>query len=207
MHSYNILEKGIPLNQAKKALILLHGRGATADGIIGLANHFCDDTFYIAAPQATNQTWYPYSFLAPEDQNQPWLSASISYVQRVLSETAESIPTQNIYIMGFSQGACLALEVVARNAMQYAGIAAFTGGLIGNKVDKNKYKGHFHGTPVFIGNSDTDPHVPLDRSKQSKIILDQMGAKVTLKVYPGMSHIIHQEEILSVKDLMFTNNQ
>ncbi len=203
MHEYNILEKGSPLNQASKAIILLHGRGGSAHDIITLANEFCDESFYIAAPQATNHTWYPYSFLAPINQNEPWLSSAIAIVGRLIEETAEVIGAENLYLMGFSQGACLTLEVAARYAQPYAGVAAFTGGLIGDLINKSNYKGDFAGSKVFIGNSDHDPHVPFKRSEESKIQLQKMGAEVLFKVYPNMPHTIIADEINSVKQIMF----
>ena len=203
MHDYKILEKGKPILQASKAIILLHGRGGSAHDIISLANEFCDETFYIAAPQATNYTWYPYSFLSPVNQNEPWLSSAIDLVKRLMDETAQIVGVENIYLMGFSQGACLTLEVAARYAQPYAGIAAFTGGLIGDSLNKSNYQGSFHQSKIFIGNSDHDPHVPLERSEESKEILQEMGADVLLKVYPNMPHTINQDEIISVKEMMF----
>lgn len=203
MHKYQILEKGTPLIQAKKAIILLHGRGADAEDIISLADEFCDETFYIAAPQATNNAWYPYSFLSPESSNEPWLTSSVQTVKCLLEEISVHIPAKNIYISGFSQGACLALEVSARYAVRYAGIMAFSGGLIGERIKTEKYTGNFEGTKVFIGNSDKDPHIPLSRSQESGDLMELMGADVTLKVYPDMQHTIIQDEIETVRKLMF----
>lgn len=203
MHRYQILEKGAPLNQATKAIILLHGRGASAQDIISLAGEFVDEHFYIAAPQATNNTWYPYGFMSPEQQNEPWLSSAVDLVTRLIEETAEVLSTENIYLMGFSQGACLTLQVAARNATKYAGVAAFTGGLIGDVLDINKYGGDFMGTKIFIGNSDRDPHVPLKRSEASQEILINLSADALLKVYPNMAHTILPAEVLAVKDWMF----
>ena len=203
MHKYQILEKGKPLIQAEKAIILLHGRGADAEDIISLADEFCDETFYIAAPQATNNAWYPYGFLSPEASNEPWLSSAIQTVKRLLEEISVHIPAEKIYISGFSQGACLALEVSARYAIKYAGIMAFSGGLIGEKIKTEKYTGNFEGTKVFIGSSDIDPHIPLTRCQESANLLNLMGADVTLKIYPGMQHTIIQEEIETVRKLMF----
>lgn len=203
MHDYKILEKGKPLSQASKAIVLLHGRGGSAQDIIMLANEFCDEGFYLAAPQANNSSWYPYSFLAPTAHNQPWLSSAVGVVNRLIDEIAEAVAIENIYLMGFSQGACLALEVAARNARAFAGIAAFTGGLNGDILDNARYRGNFAGTKIFIGNSDNDPHVPLERSEESKAILANLGADVTLKVYPNMPHTIVADEINLVKTLMF----
>ena len=200
MHSYKIVEQGLPLNKASKALILLHGRGGTAMDILGLAQDFCDQTFYIAAPQATNNSWYPYSFMAEEKTNEPWLSSALKFVERLIDETSHHIPRSQIYIMGFSQGACMALEVTTRHAAHYGGVIAFTGGLIGSILNEEKYHGNFEGTKVFIGNSDRDPHVPLIRSEQTKDIMKKLGADVTLKVYQGMGHTINDDEINWVKE-------
>jgi phospholipase/carboxylesterase len=199
MHSYNIIHKGQPLHKASQGLILLHGRGGTANDILSLADRFCDDTFYIAAPQATNNSWYPYSFLKDEKLNEPWLSSAVDIVKKLIDEISTHIPKEHIYIMGFSQGACLALESSARFATKYAGVVAFTGGLIGSTVNEEKYRGNFEGTKIFIGTSDQDPHVPLLRSQQSKEVLEKLGADVTLKVYKGMSHTITEDEINWVK--------
>ena len=203
MHKYQILERGKPLIQAQKAIILLHGRGADAEDIISLADEFCDETFYIAAPQATNNAWYPYSFLTPESENEPWLSSAVQTVKRLLEEISVYIPAEKIYISGFSQGACLTLEVTARYAIKYAGIIAFSGGLIGETIRIEKYQGNFEGTKVFIGNSNKDPHIPLIRSQESGNLMKLMGADVTLKVYPNMQHTIIQDEIETVRKMMF----
>jgi phospholipase/carboxylesterase len=203
MHSYQITEKGKPLLQAKKAIILLHGRGADAEDILPLANSFCDDTFYIAAPQATNNAWYPYTFLSPEERNEPWLTSAVTMIKRLIDSISVQIPSTCIYLMGFSQGACLALEVASQYAVKYAGIAAFSGGLIGEKIKPEKYKGNFDGTKVFIGNSDNDPHIPQIRSEVSRDVMEKLGADVTLRIYPGMAHTIIQQEIETVSRLMF----
>lgn len=203
MHKYQILEKGKPLNQAEKAIILLHGRGGSAQNIISLANEFCDENYYIAAPQATNHSWYPHSFLAPADRNEPWLSSAVGTVKKLIDEAARAVGTENIYLAGFSQGACLSLETASRYATRYGGVVAFTGGLIGESIDTTKYTKGFDDTPVFIGNSDTDPHVPLERSEESRDVMEKLGAKVHLKIYPNMPHTINQDEILTVRKEVF----
>lgn len=203
MHTYSILEKGKALQQADKAIILLHGRGGAANDIISLAYEFCDDSFYIAAPQAVNNTWYPSSFMADESQNEPWLSSAVEIVRQLMDETNNYVPFSNIYLVGFSQGACLTLEVAARFARQYAGVVALTGGLIGKRLTAEKYQGDFKKTTIFIGNSDIDPHVPLKRSEESKTIMENLGAKVTLDVYPQMGHTISVQEINRVKEVIF----
>lgn len=203
MHTYQVVDQGRLLKQAAKALILLHGRGSTALDILSLADMFADDSFYIAAPQASRQSWYPYSFMEEEAQNEPWLTSAIETVKKLIEEIATHIPKDQIYLMGFSQGACLALETSARYATNYGGIVAFTGGLIGKTLNEKKYQGNFAGTKVFMGTSDQDPHVPLVRSEQSKTLMEKMGANVTLKVYAGMAHTINQDEIDWVKKFIF----
>ena len=203
MHQYQIIEKGKPLDQANKAMILLHGRGGTADGIIDLAAEFCDDSFYIAAPQATNHTWYPYSFMEDEKINEPWLSSAVATVKKLIDSITSTIAVDNLFIVGFSQGACLTLEVATRYAAPYAGVIAFTGGLIGKEIDETRYGGNFEDAKVFIGNSDQDPHVPEQRSVASKKLMEKLGAHVNLQIYPGMPHTITVKEINDVKDFMF----
>lgn len=203
MHDYNIVEKGAPVTEAKKAIILLHGRGATAESILPLANEFADNSFYLAAPQATNNTWYPYSFMAPEKQNEPWLTSAVETVTRLINETKKHIPLENIYLMGFSQGACLTAEVAARTGDKFAGVASFTGGLIGASLNTDRYTGNLKNTSVFIGTSDVDPHIPVERAKESEQILSEMGGNVTLKIYENMPHTIIEDEIETVKKMMF----
>ncbi len=200
MHKYHVIEKGESLDKASGALVLLHGRGATAYDMLPLSYELVDHTFYVAAPQATQNRWYPESFLADEQMNEPWLSSAIDYVQEVVQNISRVIPKEKIFVMGFSQGACLALEAFARRAERLGGLAAFTGGLIGKELKRERYQGDFQGMPLFMGNSDKDPHVPLARSEESKRIVESLGAKVIYKVYPGMSHTINDDEIFTVKE-------
>ncbi len=202
--AYKILSQGSPINKASKALILLHGRGGSASEILSLADPFCNEQFYIAAPQAPHHTWYPYSFMADEKQNEPCLSLSVQNIKHLIDEIVRHLPQKQVYLMGFSQGACLALEVATRFAAKYGGIVAFTGGLIGSTIHEEKYRGNFEGTKVFIGNSDQDPHVPLIRSEQSKDVMEKLGAQVTLKIYPGMAHTINEDEVKWVKENIFS---
>ncbi|MFA6916877.1 MAG: dienelactone hydrolase family protein [Parachlamydiales bacterium] len=205
MPPLEIVSTGTALDKASKALILLHGRGASAQDILSLAEDFADEQFYVAAPQAPNHSWYPYSFMEEEKSNEPYLSASIVNIKKLIDDIHVHIPKNQIYIMGFSQGACLTLEVTSRFADTYGGVVAFTGGLIGLTLNENKYQGSFDGTKVFIGNSDRDPHVPLIRSQHSKEIMEKLGAHVTLKVYRGMAHTINEDEISWVKENIFLN--
>jgi phospholipase/carboxylesterase len=195
---------GTSLEKATKAMILLHGRGASSEDILSLAPHLCDDNFYVAAPQAMGNIWYPNSFMDEESANEPYLSRAIQSIANLIDEITKQIPTKDIYLAGFSQGACLSLEVSSRHAKQYGGIIAFTGGLIGKNIDAKKYQGNFHGTKVFISNGDKDPYIPLERSLASKELLEKMGANVSLKIYPGRPHTVSNDEIDFVKKNIIT---
>jgi phospholipase/carboxylesterase len=204
MHQKNIVTAGKNLRDSGKALVLLHGRGATAQDILGLSGELSVKDFALIAPQATNYTWYPYSFLVPVRQNEPWLSSAIQLLDEVVGDIRTAgIDEQNIYFAGFSQGACLTLEFVTRKARRWGGVAAFTGGLIGDKIDSDNYQGDFAGTPVFVGSSDPDPHVPVERVQASVRIMKSLNASVTEKIYPGMGHTISKDEISNVNKLIF----
>jgi phospholipase/carboxylesterase len=203
MHEYVLIEKGKPLSEASNAIILLHGRGGRADDIIGLADEFCDHTFYIAAPQAKDNTWYPYTFLGPEEKNEPWLTSSVQRIKRLIEEIMVYIPVERIFLTGFSQGACLALEVAGRYPSQYGGVVAFSGGLIGETIKPEKYKGDLKGAKVIITCSEDDAHIPLARAKQSAELLKKMGADVVTNFYSGNSHMLTKQEVDWVKKLMF----
>jgi phospholipase/carboxylesterase len=205
MHRKQIVEGGTPLTANSKVLILLHGRGANAEDILGLAQHLEVKDFSLIAPQATNNTWYPYSFLAPPSQNEPWLSSALDIVKEIVDDIlAKGVPTHHIYFAGFSQGACLMLEFITRHAKKYGGAAAFTGGLIGDKIYATNYSGDFNGMPLFIGSSDPDPHVPVERVTASVEVLEKMNAKVVKKIYAGMGHTIVADEIESANRLIFS---
>lgn len=204
MHTKQVIKAGKQTGEAKKALVMLHGRGGSAEDILGLAQYLPVNDFALFAPQATNNTWYPYSFLAAPKDNEPWLSGALKVVGEVVADIqASGIKTENIYFLGFSQGACLTLEYVTRNADKYGGVVAFTGGLIGDQLYKENYTGDFEGTPVFIGTSDPDPHVPVDRVLASTEILTRMHAEVTQRIYKNMGHTISQDEINQVSELIF----
>ncbi|HEY1022978.1 MAG TPA: dienelactone hydrolase family protein [Flavisolibacter sp.] len=204
MHQKNILTAGKALSKDSKVLIMIHGRGGSAEDILSLASHLEVADFALLAPQATNSTWYPYSFLAPPAQNEPWLSSALAVLKEVVEDLhAQGIPSHQIYFLGFSQGACLTLEFVTRNAMHYGGVVAFTGGLIGDKLSPENYSGDFAGTPVFIGTSNPDPHVPVERVYATSNILKDKGAFVTEKVYEGMGHTINADEIANANRLVF----
>lgn len=204
MHQKNIQSAGRSLKEAAKVLIMIHGRGGDARDILSLASHLNAEDFALMAPEATNHTWYPNSFMAPVAQNEPWLSSALDNLKEMVDEVIEQgISAENIYFMGFSQGACLTLEFVTRNAKKYGGVAAFTGGLIGQEIDKSNYSGDFEGTPIFIGTGDPDPHVPVSRVNESAEILEKMGARVSVKIYEGRPHTISQDEIEQANTLVF----
>ncbi len=196
MHTKQYITSGQPLTKESKVLIMLHGRGANAEDILSLANYLPVKDFTLIAPQATNYTWYPYSFMAPTHQNEPWLGSAIDLIDSVVKELeSKGIPSTNIYFLGFSQGACLTLEYVTRNAREYGGVIAFTGGLIGEKIEAEKYSGDFKNTPVFIGTSDPDPHVPVIRVKETEELMKNLHANMLVKIYKNMGHTISQQEI------------
>jgi phospholipase/carboxylesterase len=181
---------------ATKALILLHGRGGSAEDILSLADALPVSAFALFAPQAEGDSWYPYSFLSPPGQNEPWLSGALDVVKQLVAVVEEKgIGPENIWFTGFSQGACLMLEFLGRNARRYGGAAAFTGGLIGDRVYPHHYHGDFHQTPIFIGTGNPDPHVPVQRVRETTSLFKDLNAKMTEIIYPGIGHTITGEEI------------
>ncbi|HSW73192.1 MAG TPA: dienelactone hydrolase family protein [Chlamydiales bacterium] len=183
-----------------RALILLHGSGSSSRRILRQLKDLCDPAFYIVAPDAPDHHWYFESFLEKEEKNEPFLSMSIYRVEDLIQSISKSIPKSHIYIAGFSQGACLALEVAALVGGKFGAIIAFSGGLIGSRPNAKKYKGSFNGTKVFLGATREDPYIPFSRVKKSKEILEELGAEVTLNAYPGNAHEINEDEISFVKD-------
>lgn len=200
----NWIQAGIPLSQSKKAIILLHGRGASAESILSLASSLDLADFSIFAPQAAQRTWYPYGFMASDQGNLSALNSSLQQVSllfQFLSENGKA-PDQ-IYVMGFSQGACLSLEFTARNAQKFGGVVAFTGGLIGEKLEEKKYKGDFQGTPILLSSSAHDMHVPAQRIHDSAQLLQKMGAEVSLTLFEDELHTIRPEELTWVNQTLF----
>lgn len=198
-----VLAAGAPLARARAAAILVHGRGASAEDILMLADEFAQDDIAYLAPQAPGQTWYPYSFLAPLEQNEPHLSNALATVGATLDHVArEGFTPERIALIGFSQGGCLALEYAARNARRYGGVAALSAGLIGPPGTPRDYPGSLAGTPVFLGCSDVDSHVPLARVNETRDVLSRMGAAVTERIYPGMGHTVNADEIAHVARLL-----
>lgn len=207
MHTKKLFTSGKQLDEASNALIMLHGRGASAENIVSLAPHLHIHDYAVIAPQATNHTWYPSSFLMPPSQNEPWLSSALDVLNEIVEDILSvGMMKENIYFLGFSQGACLTLEYVTRNATKWGGAVAFTGGLIGDKIYKESYKGDFGGTPIFIGSSDPDPHIPVERVHESVEIISSMNGNVSVKVYKNMGHTITQDEITTANTHVFASS-
>jgi predicted esterase len=191
-----VLHLGETLEHALGAVILLHGRGGTADDILSLAGEMYRPELAYLAPEAAGNSWYPYSFLAPREQNQPWLDSALAKVAATVKQATDAgIDAENIVLCGFSQGACLATEFVASHPRRYAGLIAFTGGLIGPPGEDLRHTGDLRGTPAFFGSGDPDPHVPFARVQESANILAEMGAVITLRRFPGRPHTILPEEL------------
>ena len=198
-----ILEAGAPLEQAKAAMIMLHGRGAGANDILTLVAELDQPEFAYLALNAAGNTWYPYSFLAPRSLNEPGLSSGLKAIGDLLHHLAESgFPAQKIMLLGFSQGACLTLEFVARHAQRYGGVAGLSGGLIGPQGTPRDYAGSLDDTPVFLGCSDVDLHIPKERVRETTTVLQRLGGAVTERIYPNMAHTINQDEIDFVHGMM-----
>ncbi len=198
-----VLTAGLPLARARMAMILLHGRGATAQDILSLAGELGHPGFACLAPQAADNSWYPHTFLSPLDSNEPYLSAALGTVAAVLSQLEEAgIGPQRTVLLGFSQGACLALEFAARHARRYGGLCGLSGGLIGPPGTPWDYAGSLAGTPVFLGCSDVDPHIPQVRVLESAEVLTRLGGAVTTRLYPNLGHTVNQDELRAVREVM-----
>lgn len=194
---------GAPLREAQALVLLVHGRGGSAEDILGLARELGRDDVAYLAPQAAGFTWYPQSFLAPIEKNEPGLSSGLAALEAVLEDAERAgVPGERQMVLGFSQGACLTLEFAARHPRRYGGIVAFTGGLVGPPGTTRDYPGSFDGTPVFLGSSDPDPHVPWARVEETERVLKGMDASVDLRRYPGMAHTIDREEIAAARTML-----
>lgn len=200
----NWTQTGLSLEESKKALILLHGRGASAESILSLTSYLDLADFSVFAPQAAQRTWYPYGFMASNQGNLSALNSSLQQVSLLFQFLIENgkAPEQ-IYVMGFSQGACLSLEFTARNAQKFGGVVAFTGGLIGERLEEEKYKGDFQGTPILLSSSAHDIHVPAQRIHDSAQLLQKMGAEVSLSLFEDELHTIRPEELTWVNHRLF----
>jgi phospholipase/carboxylesterase len=198
-----VLAAGAPLERAQAAMIMVHGRGAAAQNILELSAELQQDSFAYLAPQAVGSTWYPYPFTAPLANNEPYLSSALAALSSLLARVqAAGIPPERTMLLGFSQGACLTLEFAARNARRYGGLVGLSGGLIGPDGTPRDYPGSLDGTPVFLGCSDVDPHIPAQRVEHSAQVLRRLGGDVTARLYPGMGHMVNEDELAFVRSMM-----
>ena len=198
-----LLTAGEALEKARAAMIMIHGRGASAQDILELARELNVPGFAFLAPQASGNAWYPNSFLAPIASNEPGLSSGLAVIASILDHLAGAgIPAERTILLGFSQGACLTLEFAARNARRYGGLVGLSGGLIGPAGTPRDYAGSLAGTPVFLGCSDVDPHIPKERVAESAEVLRQLGGDVTARLYPRMGHTVNLDELRFVQGMM-----
>ncbi len=207
-HQKRITRAGAPAKEAAGLLLMLHGRGASARDILSLAPALHARGFAAWAPDATNATWYPYPFIAPAEMNEPWLTSALSLLSDIVSDAAaEGFPPERIWLVGFSQGACLSVEFAARSARRWGGVAAFSGGLIGDRIYRERYGADMAGTPVFLGSSDPDPHIPVQRVRDTASVLRSLNARVVERIYPDMGHTISQEELTEANSHLFADGQ
>lgn len=198
-----VLTTGASLSEATGAVVMIHGRGATAESILAMVPAIGQPGLAYLAPQAQGNTWYPFSFLSPIPQNEPGISSGMGAIERLLSTIeAAGIPAERTVLLGFSQGACLTTEFVARHAKRYGGVAGLSGGLIGPDGTPRTYQGTLDGTPVFLGCSDVDSHIPADRVRETERVLARLGASVVMRLYPGMGHTVNDDEIENVRALV-----
>jgi phospholipase/carboxylesterase len=200
-HGQRVVQAGEPLDTARAAMILLHGRGATAEDIMTVASEVQSPGWIYLAPQAAGSAWYPNPFTAPIESNEPYLSAALDMISNLVERVEARVPAKRIMLLGFSQGACLTLEWAARHARRYSSIAGLSGGLIGPDGTARDYPGSFDGTPVFLGCSDVDPYIRKDRVEEAADTFERMGAAVDLRLYPGMGHLVSQDEIAALREL------
>jgi predicted esterase len=200
-----LLTAGPAPQDAAATLIMIHGRGAGAESILSLYRALDVANVAALAPEAADATWYPHSFLAPIDANQPQLDSALRRIDTLVTDLlSRGIASERIALLGFSQGACLTSEYVARHPRRYGAVMALTGGLIGPPGTPRNYAGSLGGTPIFLGTSDPDPHVPFSRVEETRDIFERLGATVDLRRYPGMPHTINQEELDACRDLLET---
>lgn len=198
-----VLVAGAPLAGASGAMVLVHGRGASAEDILGLGRALAPVGWALLAPSAAGNTWYPYSFLAPREENEPFLSSALEAVGATLAQAlAGGVAAKRIVIAGFSQGACLSTEFVGRNPQRYGGLLAFTGGLIGPPGEPLVLRGDLEGTPAMLFSGDPDPHVPWARVEESGRLLEEIGGRVVLRRYPGRPHTVGPDEIGLARELL-----
>ncbi|WP_324662953.1 alpha/beta hydrolase [Haloarcula sediminis] len=198
-----LVTAGTPLDEATAAMVLVHGRGATARSIVQMGQEVHRDGVALLAPQAARNTWYPNSFLSPVEQNEPGRTSGLQAVGDAVDRAVEAgIDRERVLLLGFSQGACLASEYVARNPRRYGGLVALSGGLIGETVDPASYEGDVERTPVFVGCSDVDPHIPLERVEATAEAFELLNGDVDKRIYEGMGHGVNEDELDAVGDLV-----
>ncbi|CCQ32636.1 carboxylesterase protein [Halorhabdus tiamatea SARL4B] len=198
-----LVTAGAPLEDADAAAVLVHGRGATAQSIIQMAEGFPGEGVASLAPQAARNTWYPNPFTAPVESNEPGRSSGLAAIDDAVEAAVDAgIPTDRVLVLGFSQGACLASEYVARNPQRYGGLAVLSGGLIGEAIDVEEYDGDLEDTPVFLGCSDVDPHIAAERVEETADVFEQLNADVTKRLYEGMGHGVNDDERAFVREMI-----
>lgn len=198
----DVLEAGPALDAASAAVVGLHGRGATAHGFIELPRQAAPTEVAILAPQAAGRTWYPHSFLEPTERNEPHLSSALRAVERIVDAAADVVGYDRVLVVGFSQGGCLGCEFVGRTGRRFGGLVAFSGGLIGARVDRDRYEGSLDDTPVYLGCSDVDPHIPVDRVHDTATVFEARGADVTTEIFSGMGHTVNDREVTALRDML-----
>ncbi len=201
-HGSRVLQAGERLESARAAMLLIHGRGATAEDIMTVAAEVHQPGWAYLAPQAAGNAWYPNPFTAPIESNQPYLDAALEMVAALVGTLERHVPVSRIALLGFSQGACLTLEFAARNARHYGAVFGLSGGLIGPDGTPRDYPGSFDGMPAFLGCSDVDPHIRKDRVEEAADVYRRMGAQVTMRLYPSMGHLVNEDEIAVVREVM-----
>lgn len=201
-HGQRVVQAGEPLASARAAMILLHGRGATAEDIMTIAAEVLEPRWAYLAPQAAGNAWYPNPFTAPLEMNEPYLTAALDMVSRLVEQVETSVPAQRLVLLGFSQGGCLTLEWAARNARRYGGLAGLSAGLIGPDGTPRDYPGEFDETPVFLGCSDVDPYIQKHRVVEAGEVFKRMKATATVRLYTGMAHTVSADEIAHVRTLI-----
>jgi len=201
-----VVQRGAAWAHARLAVILLHGRGGAPEDLLELAEEWNLPDIAYLAPSAAGRTWYPESFLAPIDRNEPWLTSALRAVERVLGEIEQhGVPADRVVILGFSQGGCLGLEFAARHARRYAGVVGLSAGVIGPPGMPRAYEGSLAGTPTFLGCSDTDPHIPLFRVHESAEVFRRLDAVVDERIYSDMGHSVNHDEVEAVKALLLSS--
>lgn len=203
MSAPTVIQTGAPLESARAAVVLIHGRGATAASMMPLAQELEASDAAFLAPQAPGYAWYPHPFLAPIAQNEPYLSNSLGMLADIFAQLESGgMPAERVLLLGFSQGACLSVEYAARNPRRYGGLAILSGGLIGPPGDSLAHPGSLDGTPVFLGCSNSDPHIPRERVLETEAVLQSMGAQVTTRLYPELGHTVNEEELGLVREML-----